>query len=328
MPKQTTASQRARKDARAGAKYTEALRARKAGLTIPAADGPHVVRFLAEHAGSLHHLVGGIAAACAHSGQRVLLLQEASDAWMWAMRPRRRGRPQPADATPPEPETKVLWAAPSDAPGRLVHHTCTWAELEPQPDNQRRGLPRYNRGQLHAALEAARADYDVIVLIPDRSWSYPDRELATAHIVLADVDDFPHTDCCNVMSGGREETGTPLSPEQSAAVLRDRCLRFLFFHHPAPPLTGVIWKTHGKPPVDAAYLAGIDDDMDRVGVPTLGWAPHNKGEEYKELPDLYQLQDTDFVRPYAPIATRMHEVLSARLAGSGQATTSRQACST
>ncbi|MEU3891847.1 hypothetical protein [Streptomyces sp. NPDC029041] len=48
-------------------------------------DAPHVLRFVAERSGNLHHLAGGIAAAWAHNGQRVLLLEEAEDYWRWTM---------------------------------------------------------------------------------------------------------------------------------------------------------------------------------------------------------------------------------------------------
>ncbi|MFJ8670269.1 hypothetical protein [Streptomyces sp. NPDC093600] len=70
MPKnQSTAAQTARWASRSGGKYTEA---RRRATTSEAPRTPHVLRFLAEHSGNLYHLVGGIAAAWAHSGQRVL----------------------------------------------------------------------------------------------------------------------------------------------------------------------------------------------------------------------------------------------------------------
>ncbi|WP_181160431.1 hypothetical protein [Streptomyces solincola] len=41
------------------------------------------------------------------------------------------------------------------------------------------------------ALAGARDAYDVIVLLPKTGWSYPDRENATAHVLLGEVDVFP-----------------------------------------------------------------------------------------------------------------------------------------
>ncbi|MFE0776794.1 hypothetical protein [Streptomyces sp. NPDC058861] len=320
MPKQTTAARLARQDARAGVKYTEALRAREAGLT-PSPVEPRIVRFLAERSGELYQLVGGIAAAWAHSGQRVLLLQEASDTWRWTMHPRNRGRRKQAPATPPEPTTSVLWTPPADAPGRLAHRTCMWEVPVPRQEHER-GFPRRDRSQLHTALHEVEGDYDLIVMIPNHSWAYPERDLNAAHIVLANVDDFPDTDCRGVLPGSLEEIGIPLSPEQSAAVLRERYLAFLFnIHRLALPLLGAVWQTYGPPPVEEAYLAGIDRDMARVGLPTLGWAPSTeRSTVYKSLPTPEQLQEPAFVRRYAPIATRMRTALDARPTDRGKRT--------
>ncbi|MEU3657847.1 hypothetical protein AB0E67_34880 [Streptomyces sp. NPDC032161] len=78
---------------------------------------------------NLCHLAGGIAAAWAHTGQRVLLLEEAEDYWRWTMsgvrRSRSRRKKETEPATPPEPTTSTLWASP-DGPGVLVRHTCMW----------------------------------------------------------------------------------------------------------------------------------------------------------------------------------------------------------
>ncbi|MFB9593687.1 hypothetical protein [Streptomyces racemochromogenes] len=54
----------------------------------------------------------------------------------------------------------------------------------------------------------------------------------------------------------------PSSPEPSTAVLRERCLDFLFGPHLPIALDGVIWQLNGELPADADYLAGIDRDMD------------------------------------------------------------------
>ncbi|MDH3039033.1 hypothetical protein [Streptomyces sp. TRM75561] len=89
-------------------------------------------------------------------------------------------------------------------------------------------MPRTDRSPLAAAIADALDAYDVIVLVP-RHWSYPDRENATAHDILGEIDIFPHTDCRTALPGPRGEArGVPLSPEQSGVVLRERCLGFLF----------------------------------------------------------------------------------------------------
>ncbi|WP_234381434.1 hypothetical protein [Streptomyces sp. NRRL S-1521] len=98
MPKnQSTAAQSARRASQSGGKHTEALRG---AATNDAPSPPHVLRFLAKR--SLYHLVGGIAAAWAYSGQRVLLLEEAEHYWPWTMRPRSaRGAARKRSSRPP-----------------------------------------------------------------------------------------------------------------------------------------------------------------------------------------------------------------------------------
>ncbi|MFJ8755202.1 hypothetical protein ACIREO_38745 [Streptomyces sp. NPDC102441] len=314
MPKnQSTAAQTARLASRSGEKYTEALRRAENGDTPRS---PHVLRFLAQRSGNLHYLVGGIAASWAHSGQRVLLLEEAEDYWRWTMsgvgRGRSRRKKESEPATPPEPTTSTLWASP-DGPGLLTRHTCMWQVRHPSQESDR-GLPRTDRSPLTVAVADALGTYDVIVLVP-KYWSYPDRENATAHVVIGEIDIFPDTDCRTALPGpGGEERGVPLSPEQSAAVLRERCLDFLFGSPHLPiVLDGVIWQSYGELPVDADYLAGVDRDMDRAGLRPLGWSSAGRRPHpHKELPEPDQLKDPDFVQRYQPIGRRLRTALEAR----------------
>ncbi|GGS82815.1 hypothetical protein [Streptomyces badius] len=314
MPKnQSTAAQTARRASRSGAKYTEALRGAGTGDTPHA---PHVLRFLAERSGNLYYLVGGIAAAWAYSGQRVLLLEEAEDYWRWTMSGVGRGRSRRKKiepATPPEPTTTTLWASP-DGPGLLTRHTCMWQVRHASQESDR-GLPRTDRSPLAAAVAGALGTYDVVVLVP-KHWSYPDRENATAHVVIGEIDVFPDVDCRTALPGpGGEEKGVPLSPEQSAAVLRERCLGFLFgFPHLPIALDGVIWQSNWELPVDADYLAGVDRDMDRAGLRPLGWslAGQRRSDPHRQLPEPDQLKDSDFVQRYQAIAQRLRTALDAR----------------
>ncbi|MFD3548987.1 hypothetical protein ACFWUW_25835 [Streptomyces sp. NPDC058655] len=317
MPKnQSTAAQTARRASRSGAKYTEALRGAQTADTPHA---PHVLRFLAERSGNLYYLVGGIAAAWAYSGQRVLLLEEAEDYWRWRMSGVGRGRSRRKKgiepAIPPEPTTSTLWASP-DGPGFLTRHTCMWETRHAAQENNR-GLPRTDRSPLAAAVADALGTYDVVVLVP-KYWSYPDGENATAHVVIGEIDIFPDTDCRTALPGpGGEERGVPLSPEQSAAVLRERCLDFLFgFPHLPIVLDGVIWQSYGELPVDADYLAGVDRDMDRAGLPPLGWSlAGRRPDPHRQLPEPDQLKDPDFVQRYQAIARRLRTALDAHPVG-------------
>ncbi|MES4886165.1 hypothetical protein ABVB69_37600 [Streptomyces sp. NPDC000349] len=166
MPRnQSTAAQSARRASRSGEKYTEALR--RAG-TGDAPHAPHVLRFLAENSGNLHYLVGEIAVAWAHSGQRVLLLEEAEDYWRLTMRSvgrsRSRRKKEVEPSTPLEPTTSMLWASP-DGPGFLARHTCMWEIRHPAQESDR-GFPRTDRSPLTAAVANALNAYDVNVLLP------------------------------------------------------------------------------------------------------------------------------------------------------------------
>jgi hypothetical protein len=232
-----------------------------------------------------------------------------------ARRSRGRSKKEIEPATPPEPTTSTLWASP-DGPGLLTRHTCMWEVRHPAQESDR-GFPRTDRSPLTAAVADALKAYDVIVLLP-RYWSYPDRENATAHVVLGEIDIFPDTDCRTVLPGpGGEEKGVPLSPEQSAAVLRERCLGFLFGSPHLPiVLDGVIWQSSWELPVDADYLAGVDRDMNRAGLRPLGWSLAGRRPlPHKQLPEPGQLQDPNFVLRYQSIAGRLRMALDARPVG-------------
>ncbi|GGQ45634.1 hypothetical protein ACFFKE_11430 [Streptomyces mutabilis] len=108
--------------------------------------------------------------------------------------------------------------------------------------------------------------------------------------------------------------GVPLSPEQSAAVLRARCPGFLFGSPHLPiRLDGVIWQSNGELPVDEDYLAGVDRDMNRAGLCPLGWAISERWpSSHRELPEPGRLKDLSFVQRYQPIAGRLRKALDAR----------------
>ncbi|MFJ7497393.1 hypothetical protein ACIQZB_41015 [Streptomyces sp. NPDC097727] len=85
-----------------------------------------------------------IAAAWAHSGQQVLLLEEAEDYWRWTMsgvfdrRSRGRRRKETEPAAPPEPTTSTLWVSP-DGPGVPAHRAVL---LTSRPHQHRDYSPR------------------------------------------------------------------------------------------------------------------------------------------------------------------------------------------
>ncbi|MFE7573350.1 hypothetical protein ACFU5Z_01265 [Streptomyces sp. NPDC057521] len=150
--------------------------------------------------------------------------------------------------------------------------------------------------------------------MPRPGWSYPDRESATAHVVLGEINLFPDVDCRTALPGRRgEATGVPLSPEQSAAVLRERHLDFLFGLSSLPiRLDGVIWQSNGELPVDADYLAGVDRDMDRAGLRPLGWTLAARWSDQRRQLPVGQMKDPDFVHRYQAVAERLRAALNAR----------------
>ncbi|MGK4909455.1 hypothetical protein [Streptomyces albus] len=74
----------------------------------------------------------------------------------------------------------------------------------------------------------------------------------------------------------------------------------------------MIWQSNGKLPVDADYLAGVDRDMNRVGLRPLGWSlAGRRSLPHKQLPEPDQLKDPSFVQQYRPVAQRLHMALHA-----------------
>ncbi|MCX4681940.1 hypothetical protein OG413_42850 [Streptomyces sp. NBC_01433] len=78
----------------------------------------------------------------------------------------------------------------------------------------------------------------------------------------------------------------------------------------------MIRQSNRRLPVDADYLAGIDRDMSRAGLRTLGWTTCDcRPTWYRKLPEPDRLQDLNFVSQYQPIAECLRTALDARPAG-------------
>lgn len=114
-------------------------------------------------------------------------------------------------------------------------------------------------------------------------------------------------------------TRQALSPEQCAAVLRLRCLRFLFedCDDDPVPLDGVIWRVRGPLPVTEAYLAGVDRDMAQFGVRTLAWSPWTRGSAWVcGVPSPKQFAEPAFVGHYGEVSAQVRRIWTAPSAGS------------
>ncbi|MGW2401732.1 hypothetical protein ACWCYY_34785 [Kitasatospora sp. NPDC001664] len=290
---QPTPARAARRAARTGTKYGDALRTFRPPRPAPL---PVIVRFLSDRSYDVHSTVGGIVASWAHQGERVLVLEEADPDWRLFQALTHSGRRKKQEPVPPAPVTRVLWEQPGGT-GRLTHHTCLW---------QQGPIMQRDRSLLLDALEATREQHDLVVLLPHGGWSYPEDDVAAVHVALGAVDDFPHTDCRMTWPAG-EQRSVDLTPEQSAAVLRDRCLAPLFRNWRKPAvLEGVVWRVRGDLPVDGGYLEAVDQDMLRAGIRSFGWAvtPRFPSTD-TNLPDDAKLADPAFLQSYRPAAVQL-----------------------
>ncbi|WP_052441416.1 hypothetical protein [Streptacidiphilus anmyonensis] len=303
VKRQPTSAQAARSDARAGGKYTTALREHRArsGAPVP------VVQFLADGTDELRPLVDGVSASWAHSGLRVLLLQEAESELRISF-PSRKG--QLLQPVPAEPTTTVLWEQ-ADGPGRLVRHICPWDEP---------AVGELDFARLQEAIATEGAGFDVVVLLQRCDRPYRLGEFVTSCVAVARVGQLPHEDCVVRTTNTGELARTPLSPEQCAAVLRLRGLRFLFeLGDDDPiPLDGVIWRVRGPLPVTETYLAEVDLDMARFGVRTLAWSIWARSSAWVcGAPRPEQLADPAFVDHYSQASAQVRRVWAARTTGPG-----------
>lgn len=296
MPKmQSTAAQHARRDARAGLKYTAALRSHS---EAPPRQGP-IVQFLS----APWHENGGIgmaiAEAWARAGLNVLLLND------WEperpSRPMRRvkGRWITEEApTPPGPHS-VLRRHPAQGRGLLAELNMEWYDGQT-------GAGRRTDQPVREALGQAWEHFDIVVLdrdLPLGLWR-PCR-LADHFIAVVAVSDLPRVER-RMRTNGTERTAHKrhLSPQQSAAVLRERHLRFLEGHDVA--VHGVVCSGHIQAQaVDPVFYAEVAQDMDDSGIPLLAWLTPS------DRPDMSGAPRTDegTSTPYDDAARKILDVL-------------------
>jgi hypothetical protein len=237
-------------------------------------DPPGAFLFGLDGAGSdVGSLPVQIAGAWARTGLRVLLLHEYKHApshWRMDLYSRRAKIRKEAEARIdgwPGPRSTVLWrAAPSAGRGLVASQHAVWS----LHSSDGGGRLSFDDTPLREALRISRAHFDAIVLMS----SWPQHRQGARCIVLAssdipDSETIPFTYDRDVPL-----PRFPLTAQQSAAVLRDRHLRFLA-SYASVPLLGMITSngpTARRPPrkVDGAFRAGVEEDMKAVGLPLLG----------------------------------------------------------
>ncbi|MFI1948633.1 hypothetical protein ACH46F_32885 [Streptomyces virginiae] len=297
------AKSRARKTQQAtGVKYTTLRR-------TPAARARRgrVVQFLTEGY-EVATLPYQIAAAWARQGLHVLLLHDykryRTDLDLYSKQAKKRKAAEARRQAHPGPRSTVLLHPDQlRGRGRLVEQHTPWHVRE-QGDHDGWEL------LLGEALEVGRAHFDVVVLMGHG-----------VSVRLSLVDDFvllAHTaegiPSRESLPRGKDREGrtewVPLSPAQSAALLRDRHLADL--HHPVALLGMITAETRysGDTParLDPEFVKAVKENMASVGLPLLG---HITLDGHNDAKTLVERQNKPSTAATAPPAHGVVETAQA-----------------
>ncbi|WP_150211763.1 hypothetical protein [Streptomyces venezuelae] len=226
-----------------------------------------VIQFLTE-SHEVATLPYQLCAAWARQGLRVLMLHSYEpyqrDIRLHSKRAKERKAAEArAQAYPGPRSTILLPQGAAKGQGQLVEQRTPWSEREP-------GNPSGNDAPLREALETGRSHFDVVVLM-GRGY-FPREHLVDDFVVLAHTEGIPTGEDLPRKQGLDTRTErVPLSPEQSAAVLRDRHLRFLY--HPVALLGMVTAETpwnEDQAGLDPEFMEAVVANMAAVGLPLLG----------------------------------------------------------
>jgi hypothetical protein len=255
---------RARKAQQAtGVRYTQVRRA------APPSRHGRTVQFLLEDQYDLGTLAVQIAAAWAWQGLRVLLLNEykpyGMDMALYSRRARDRKAAEQRQQAWPGHRSTLLWTAGAGRKpgGLLVEQHIPWSTPPAEP----RLLTRTDN-PLRDALQQGRRHFDTVVLMGRPTW--PHRELADHFIVLAASNGAPIAETLTHGALPEERRVRPLTAEQSAVLLRERHLNFLY-HRPSTFL-GMITGSRDEPAAEPqpGFVRAVEADMTTVGIPLLG----------------------------------------------------------
>lgn len=233
-----------------------------------------VLQFLFEDRGCLETLPWQFAAAWARAGERVLVLGEyepyGMDMRLHSRRAKERKAAEARARAWPGPRSTFLWAAPAGrGRGVLASQHTTWSTP--------RHPGRLDRDQspLKEALALARTEFDVVVLLANDTWART--EFVDHFVLLAHGDGIPVTETLARWHRGQSTLAErALTPAQSAALLRDRHLRFLY---PGPvPFLGMITcrslhPTRTSPGPDAGFVEAVKENMAAAGLPFSASSP-------------------------------------------------------
>ncbi|MGW7086596.1 hypothetical protein ACWGH2_24280 [Streptomyces sp. NPDC054871] len=243
---------------RTGATYQQA---HGAGRTSTPERRCYIVQFLSHE----RHLqpsgvASQMAAAWADQGLEVLVVRRPVDRM-----PRfvtTGGRPRlESPSVEYGPRAPVLWTHPSGR-GRLVEYRCPWADAASKS---------YGESPLRQAVAEMRRYFDVILLLDEAEFPAP-RQSAETYVLIA-YSDLPRTQTrLTATADGPRSEERALTPEQSAAILRDRQLHSV--SQLPHPVTGVVCVSQEDPTAaDAAFASAVAADMADSGFPIAGWVP-------------------------------------------------------
>ncbi len=209
-----------------------------------------------------------LAAAWAGQGLRVLMLHGydpyRGDLRLYSKRAKERKAAEARARAHPGPRSTILLLHDAaKGRGQLVEQRTPWNE-------RKLGNPCGNDAPLREAVETGQRHFDIVILMGPGS--FPREHLVDDFVVLAHTEGFPTEEDLPRRQGLDTRTErVPLSPEQSAVLLRDRHLRFLL--HPVG-LLGMItaetpWDTDQSDP-DPEFVKAVVANMGAVGLPLLG----------------------------------------------------------
>ena len=253
---------RARKTQQAtGVRYTQVRHA------APPSRHGRTVQFLLEDQYDLGTLAVQLAAAWARQGMRVLLLHEykpyRADMALYSRRARERKDAERRQQEWPGHRSTLVWRAASGpaADGLLVEQHVPWSTPPAAPATT-------HRTPLRDALQQGRRHFDTVVLMGRPTW--PHRELVDHFIVLAASNGAPIAETLTHGALPEELRVRPLTAEQSAALLRERHLNFLY-HRPSTFL-GMITGCRQQPAAEPepGFVRAAEADMAADGIPLLG----------------------------------------------------------
>lgn len=255
---------RARKAQQAtGVRYTQVRHA------APTSRHGRTVQFLLEDQYDLGTLAVQLAAAWAQQGLRVLLVHEykpyRTDMALYSRQARERKAAERRQRAWPGHRSSLLWTAGAGqkAGGLLVEQHTPWSTPPAKP-----GILTRDDDPLRDALKQGRRHFDTVVLMGRPTW--PHRELVDHFIVLAASNGAPTAETLTHGALPEERHERPLTAEQSAVLLRERHLNFLY-HRPSTFL-GMITASRAQPAPEPqpGFLHAVEANMTAAGIPLLG----------------------------------------------------------